>query len=674
MSWLHPSVLSLAALALAPILLHLWLRERVRKIAFSALRFLQKQNQELFMRKRWLEWLLAALRVTCVLLAVVAFARPFVRPPAPTGPAAGRATIVMLDVSRSMTAGTKFAEARQQARKIIEAAPEHDALTLVTFADAGNVAVVPAASRGAILDALAQVQPTGGGTDIIAAVERTLPLAQAAAGEVHLISDLQDSGLSGSRELPHLPRGFSLTVHRVGAAAGADGAVAVQGGAFTDNITPADRNFSVSVRFLNTGKARVADARLIVNGQTLDQRKLSLPQDGQAAVTLTGTLRQADTYSGLVQLSDVPTALPGDDRFYFVVRVVSRVRVAVVDGTPEAAKTDRTRDAAYFLVQALSAGADSPYAAQACAALPPLDGYQVVILAGVPALGEKDAQRLRDFVRAGGGLLVGLSPDIQPEAFNRSLGVLAAGKLRGWRREDSARFLVPADPTHTLVTRLVTEGKSDLGAPRLTQTADLKDTQDAHVILRFDDRRPALLEQAVGKGRVILFAGALDRRGGDFPLRPLFLPFVQEVMRLLVAQGADAHALLTGETLPVPAGAAVTTPDGRRAPAGAQGESAPLTDPGIYRVAAGGVTTLAAVNSDPKESDPAAADPADVEKMFAPVPDAVLRASSSGVERVLAPDELLAAERRGNIGFWCLGALVLLTLAELGLAQYASRQ
>ena len=675
MSWLNPTVLILGALAIVPILLHLWLRERVRKVAFSALRFLQKQNQEMFLRKRWLEWLLATLRVACVLLAVIAFARPLIKPPPQTGSGAGHATIVMLDASRSMTAGTKFDEAKKEARQVFDSAPDHDALALVVFADAGNVTVTPLPDRAAAAQALAQVQPTGGGTDIIAAVEHVLPLTRPATGEVHLISDLQASALASSREVPRLPQGYSLIVHRVGLASAADsGVVVVQGGAFTNNITPAERNLSVSVRFLNTGKALTTDAKLIVNGQVLDQRKVTLPQNSPAAVTLVGTLRQADLYTGLVELADVPVALPGDNQYHFVVRVVNRVRVAVVDMTPQAPGTDHARGPGYFLVQALSAGADSPYSAQAFDRLPALDGYQVVVLAGTPTLAPEDAARLRDFVRSGGGLLIGLSPDVQPDAFNQSLGALAIGKLRGWRTQDGPRFLLPADTAHPLVTRLVTEGKSDLGAPRFAQTADLKDTQDAHVILRFDDHRPALLERALGQGRVVLFAATLDRRGSDFPLRPLFLPFTREVMRLLVAQAAEAQALLTGETVALPPGAVVTMPGNEQKTAGPQGENLPLREPGIYRVAAGGQNTLAAVNSDPKESNLVASDPADVEKMFAPPPLAVLRASSSGVERIMAPDELLAAERRWNIGFWCLGALVVLTIAELALAQYASRQ
>ena len=41
MSWLNPSILALAALALVPIILHFLMRERIQKIAFSAVRFLR---------------------------------------------------------------------------------------------------------------------------------------------------------------------------------------------------------------------------------------------------------------------------------------------------------------------------------------------------------------------------------------------------------------------------------------------------------------------------------------------------------------------------------------------------------------------------------------------------------------------------------------------------------
>lgn len=673
MNWLNASVLGLAALAIVPIILHFWLRERVQKVMFSALRFLQKQNKDAFLRKRWLEWLLAAVRVVCVLVLVVAFARPFLAAaPQETGKS-GHATIMLLDVSRSMSVGDHFEQAKAEAERVIRAAKENDTFTVITFADASNIGVLPGSSQAAALEGLRTVKVAGGGTDILAAVDRVLTVAHADAGDVHLISDLQASGIPTNRDAPRLPQNYTLQIHRIGK--GSEGAaMALLGGVFTTNITPGERNLTASVRVSNSGAARAIDAQLKVGGQLLDQKKIALPQNGEAAVSLTGTLREPGEFSAAIVLPDAPVVLKGDSQFQFVVRVVSRVKVLILDPAPN--REERALDPAFFVAEALNAGADSPYAADVMQTLPDLKTYQVVVLPSVSLLGAGDVAKLKDFVSAGGGLLIGVGAGVDADSFNRSVGTLAPARVRAVVKDDVGRFLVAADTAHALVSRLVEEGKGDLSAPRFHAMADLKDSQDAHVVLRFDDRKPALLERRLGKGQVLMLATGLDRRSGDFPLRPIFLPFLHESMRLLVAEASQSQNLLTGDTLTVPAGAMLSLPDNTQVKGSAEATNVMLAEPGIYRLVmgAGSAATLYAVNADPRESNLAAAEPADVEKMLLPAPQGVLRASNGTLERVLMPNERLAAEHAMNIGYWCLVALVGLVCAELLLAQYASKQ
>jgi hypothetical protein len=193
------------------------------------------------------------------------------------------------------------------------------------------------------------------------------------------------------------------------------------------------------------------------------------------------------------------------------------------------------------------------------------------------------------------------------------------------------------------------------------------------VVLRFDDGRPALLEARRGAGTVMLFAGCLDRRAGDFPLRPLYVPFVREAMRQLAARAAHARPLVAGESVAVPSGTVVIDPDGAKRTI-AQGRSLALDEAGIWRVEAEGGARLYAVNADPRESQLAALEPAEVERLLAPPRQAELRQVGGGrLERVLQADERLAAEHELSIGWWLLIALAALLPIELLVAQAASR-
>ncbi|MCY3024171.1 MAG: BatA and WFA domain-containing protein [Planctomycetota bacterium] len=677
MSWLNPSLLYFALLALVPVLLHFLLRERVLKVAFSAVRFLRSQSREMLARHRWLEWLLSALRVACVLVLVTAFARPFLaddRGPSGTGQ---RELIVMLDVSRSMLFGSRLRDAQEEAARLIETAESGTAVTVVTFADENNVAVTEAKDRGEALDLVRRARASGGGTDIAAALdnEQKRVVERRGRGEVHLFSDLQASGLSRNRDGRRLPPGYRFHVHVIGEQKPADNdGIAVEGGTFSSDITPKENNLAVPVRIFNRGKAREVEARLFVSGKLLNARKVAVPQNGDSVVTLTGTLREIGEQPGQIAVVGAPATLKDDDRFYFVARVVHKVQVAVVRQGAAAKRSDGGLDAAFFVVRGLNAGADSPFQAEAHDKLPALQDMDAVILANVSSLPAPDLERLKEFVRTGGGLLAGLGDGADIAAFNASLGSLMPARLRAWNTAGEDSFLVVSDTKHPLVAHIAGEG-GDFSTARFRGSWDLKDSQGSHVILRFNDNRPAVLECHVGKGIVMLLACGLDTRSGDFPLRAVFVPFLRESVRLLLSRSEQQGLLAVGESLSVPPGGSIVLPDNsEQRAAGTESLTLVTREPGIYQVKSGARTELYAANANPRESDLTAADPLEVEKMADSVAETEIRRTAMGYERVLLPGDRIAAERRYNVGWWCLCALVVLVVVELVVAGAASRR
>ncbi len=676
MSWLNPSILYWAALALVPVLLHLLFRQRVQKVAFSAVRFLRKHSRELVLRKRWLEWLVTGLRVLCILLLVAAFARPFFAER--SAASGGRETLIIFDLSRSMTFGSRFADAQKEALKIISAADPSARVSVLTFSDAGSATVTETANAADAAALIKRLSPGGGATDILAALDSAVQHVTNGhrSGDVFLISDLQSSALVKTRESRRLPKG--CTFHVIGVAGKVDPAalnsIAVQGGACSTDLTPGDNNFAVSARVFNRGPAREVTATCSVANKPLSTKRLLLPQNGEAIVTLTGTLRELGEHAGEVAVSGAAAALKGDERFHFVVRVVNKLAVAVINGKPSRTPA---QDAAYFLIKALNAGEDSPFNAQSFEKLPPLEKFDAVILSEVSALPPGDVQRLEAFVHAGGALIIGVGPGIVAETFNNSLGTIAPARLRQWHAPTRELFLIATDTRHPLTVRLVSEGKGDLSAPRFKGAWGLKDSQDAVTPLRFNDGRPALVESHPGRAGsgVLLFASSLDLFAGDFPLRAIFLPFIRESVKLLCARGEQTRSLAVGESLALPPGTTLTRPDGSAFTAEPGRESAaPLTDPGVYTLTHAGKVERYAVNADPRESDLSAADAASIEKLIEPVPEVTLRRSGNILERVVQTADRAAAESRVSLGWWCLTVLLLCSLIELWVAQIASKQ
>ena len=163
----------------------------------------------------------------------------------------------------------------------------------------------------------------------------------------------------------------------------------------------------------------------------------------------------------------------------------------------------------------------------------------------------------------------------------------------------------------------------------------------AHVLARFDDGAPALVEGRRGQGRVLLFTSTADRDWTDWPIRTSFLPAMQRFAAWLagglddrrdapvMVGGSRALALDEGERL-----VALVGPDGRERgraeleraglaerPDGVLAFSPP--EPGLWqvKVRAGGQERLEprlafSVGADPRESDTRRLEPSELTAWF----------------------------------------------------------
>src|SRR5690242_16915646 len=128
----------LGALAV-PVLVHLLLKRRKKRIQFSTIRFFQFQDEQSSRRRKLRNWLLLALRLMIVALLVLAFSRPYARQNTAGGAAQKQQRLVfVLDSSASMLAtgsdGQRWTLAKDRIQKILGALTPDDRVALVECA------------------------------------------------------------------------------------------------------------------------------------------------------------------------------------------------------------------------------------------------------------------------------------------------------------------------------------------------------------------------------------------------------------------------------------------------------------------------------------------------------------------------------------------------------------
>lgn len=312
--------------------------------------------------------------------------------------------------------------------------------------------------------------------------------------------------------------------------------------------------------------------------------------------------------------------LPTDNVRYFAADVSASLRILIVNGEPS---SDPFDDEVTFLATALRpegdvfSGNDVVIIDETRLEEADLDSYHVVVLANVYRLTDPAIDLMERFVRRGGGLMVFLGDQVDPDSYNLALyregkGLLPAELTEVVRPPDVAHLVI-TDRLHVAVRalggsgdplglgqvpflryfRCVTPGERSAGTrddgmslpsaaagpsdpsteegPDSASAGEARDgdsgPRSSRVIARFTSMAsgapgdPALIERTYGKGRVILFTSTADKEWHLWPDHPTFLPVMMELVQHVARRsdsGIDYHV---GETIELPIDPAVFGPD-----------------------------------------------------------------------------------------------------------------
>jgi len=650
MTFLNWAMLAGLAAVAIPIIIHLLNRQRATVVDWGAMRFLFQSLTMRRRRIMLEEIILLALRCLVVALLVLALARPFLPtrttiPWATVLPAllvaailfgvaaavwssrraryallgaagllvlfalgtsgleaafqrkqwslaAGeRDVAIVIDGSASMTVPVEgernFDRAIEEARAVLAACRPADAASIILAGPAPRpVAANPITDREELLQALDDLEPSGGSMRVVDALDAaaaSLAEGHNPAGKIVLLTDGQRVGwdarnasrwkflAAGLGSLPSKPqvicRTFSLPATFRNASVG--------GMRFSRKIVGTDRPVGIEATVFNTGTTDLepVSVELAVDGAGADRRDTGT-LTAQAAETVRFEHRFLDPGPHeVVARVLVDDGLPLDNRAARVVPVVDRLPVLIVEGEPsprpldgeasfieialapvdeeqEAARREpETDDAA----DKTSAAGDEPALANlveprlvAAPDIPDVETFEpfgVVILAGVARLPAETAEGLARYVADGGGLLIVPGTNTVPEFYRdwtTEAGRPVAPARLGERRSlpESPAHIGLKTLSHPALALLANAPHSDADRALIQTYWTLNvDEKDASVRVggRLDTGDPLLAERRVGDGYVLMTAMALDRRASNLPSLKCYVPLVHELAYYLAA-------------------------------------------------------------------------------------------------------------------------------------------
>lgn len=589
-TFLHPIVLAGLVVLAVPVVLHLIMRQRPKRLPFPAVRFLRLSHRATQRRLRLRHLLLLALRLLLIAAVCLALAAPQVysdrfavngdRPVA---------IAVVIDTSYSMEYAvggrTRLEEAKRRCQELLDELPAGSRVAVLDSADPGGdglQGVAPAKERVAGLELRPANNPVtvsaASAYDLLAKLGEDADPAQANPPRFLYVFSDRTQACWNERQLDNLKRmrdrvpapGVRALFVDVGAESPAD--VAITALDLARQVFPATERLVVRATVQAIGSGCDTELSCLVDDQGPADRKPVKLRAGESAVV---TFERPGLTVGLHQATvsiATPDALPFDNTRYATFEVVGPRRVLTLTDDPGnvavwrlALEPNRALECEVRPAGDAGSGALTPAE---------LARYRAVCLIDVARPPAEFWERLVRFSAAGGGIAVvpgGGGTDRAaynvPAAQQLLGGTLVkpvrsiAGAtwkeggyahpilapFRQWRMSESVDFMKPGLE------------------PRAYQYWSV-DAPDAAAIVRYDEEdRPALLERpaAAGdaRGHVLLFTTALDdrhvrdrRTRWNNYLQTSFYPVLANLSVGYLVGDTDQRNLsfTSGQTVPVP--------------------------------------------------------------------------------------------------------------------------
>ncbi len=536
-----------------PVILHLLNRERARRLVFSTIRFIQMSHQTNVRRHKLRRLLLLLMRILILALLGIAFARPFfAAAPVITQKAGGkRNAIIILDTSYSMQYAEVFRSAKQEGLKILNELDSTDAAGLILSSNNARIVAPLGSTFSHLRTALNAAKATYKPTDYLDALQtaddifKSISLGQK---QIYLISDMQKRGWENVIETDKLDPDIQVTFIDVGIEDARN--LAITGISVPPVVLNEQQVSHLVARVQNFRDKPVENlpVRLFIDGNLIHTAQLDIEPDDLADAVFSIDFQDEATHTGWVELPE--DALTVDNKRYFTLQSLRSIKVHAIGNTSRTRSPYRKAET-FFIKMAFAAGSDAvPIDFSESTTVPnapTLARIDVLILADVPRFSPAEAERIKTYVAAGGGLIVTVGDNLDPSAYEQHFGgetgLMPCNFIQtvgdAFERQQF-RVLATLKYEHPIFAPFKEPNHGDFGKARFYRYFQAVPTADSTVLAAYDDGSPALFEKPYGDlGRVLCFTSTIDRDWNDLPIRAVYLPFLHESIKYLALKNVE---------------------------------------------------------------------------------------------------------------------------------------
>ena len=575
-----------------PLAIHLFYRSRFRTIEWGAMHLIEGMMRTNRRRIEWTNLVLLLIRCLIPILLAFCLARPLLTGFEALPGDAAQSVIIAIDDSRSMGFATsdgrvRMDDARDAIDRLLDSLNRRDEVILIRSSNPASpiTRIGPSSVRASVNATL----PQSGPIDLARFIGSATVAAESASEpnpRVIVISDFQtgmitDASLNSLQQIAESvkkqsesdkSRRPSFEFLDIAATDSGDqpANVSIDSISMESAAVVVGRSTAFSAQIRNHGDHPIEGANLVwsVDGRRVPPQPITIPEHSFVAATHAVAFEQAGQVAITASI-EFPDSLSADNRRTLALDVIEQIEMWLVDDG----------NAGRFLEIAMSPFAFSEShltdpvqatrvtTAELIEKLPD-ENPNVVALVDVPRPTSRLRRIIGDYVAGGGSLMLFDQADADPSLMNQLWGsetnsfnlpasfgdYVGADSLAN----SSNGQLFPLAPRNADYSpwSLFGDESSDLFADvqvfgyRQLQLRSESPQANATTLVPLASGDPLIVLSKQGLGRIVQFAIAADSEGSTLPLRPVFVPMMQQMV-LDLAGSRQALNSSMGESLTV---------------------------------------------------------------------------------------------------------------------------
>ncbi|MCS6905819.1 MAG: BatA and WFA domain-containing protein, partial [Bacteroidia bacterium] len=534
MTFLNPAFLWLALAVAVPIIVHLFNFRKPKRILFSNLSLLLEVNKVVARRLKLKQLLLLLLRILAFLFLVLAFAHPILKS-SHTPLSLGRKSIsIIIDNSHSMSAtderGVYLQQAILLAKEIIQSSDLADEFQLLTTSNLRLNGFF--SNKGQALESLQKVDFEHKIVSY-AQIINNLPyfFTQAKNQDKHLyfISDFQRSTVLRDT-LENLSIPSDITTHFLHIGKQEQVNVYISEAGFENQILEKNKPITINLKVNNNSDKDIPNLSLKVKEgeKVVAISSVSLGARENKTTQITYIPETGGWHSGYIELDDTP--IDFDNIRYFSYYIPEGTKILLVAG-------EQNMQYLNLLFQHLIRQFQVELINQRSLANVDLSTISTIVLAGVDEISSGLADKIANWVKEGGGIILFPSANMNTSSINYFLAQMQAGSFEKMVNYSTPILFIEPDLKHPIFQGVFKKIKknAEFDSPSIQKIYRYVPSSEGlqNTVIKNQNNDIVLQEIKYGNGGLFIFSlyPALD--WSDFPIKSSFVPIVYRSALLL---------------------------------------------------------------------------------------------------------------------------------------------